>query len=665
MTQDIDVGKLAEQINDKADRDLYNTVPNIWDNTLNTSQITNCITEIPQDIKIELVNGTLTLKAGSKVYVPNGANVYNAVTISSDMVLPKNTAAKYFVFLKDNGTAADTMPVDYCYTGKFEPTITHTYAIWYDTYSYKIKWTGDNGSTWVDGYSLPMCVVVNDTPGTEKVSSKQVFNGFGYVGKTLVFALPGVKGLIPNGRNADGSLKNIEFSYDSVTLTTFTGGVLNEHIACHLDGIGLSPTPIVYDEEVNLNRVGSSYRNDMCDAGLISIDSAESYAITSFNPKTAFYAVDRNDLVNKLNSKQDIATAVNYDNITNCITKIPQNIKLELNNGTLTLKTGSKIYVPNGKNIVGGLRFKETVIESDISLTQSWGSSQTFLLFYDTNGLRLRIYDTGRCYSGTTSVSDGAYYNTNDNKLYVYDGGSLNFTASLPIAIITGQSPTITFIDQVFNGFGYIGSTIYALPGVKGLIPNGRNEDGSLKSIKFENTVVKTYTISSSEYAVYAYLGNILGIAGVGVVDYKEDSNFNFITSTKEPIEQLLLGKVSLNSSKITSFTPKTAFHAVDYNDRETVVGWGMPDYSAGIAKVWNTDISTTKNVRICYGGSSNNQVADSIRLYINNNLIGNYIIANSGFFMQWADIPAGATYKVTGGQSGQYIIEYPFKGAN
>ena len=31
---------------------------------------------------------------------------------------------------------------------------------------------------------------------------------------------------------------------------------------------------------------------------------------------------------------------------------------------------------------------------------------------------------------------------------------------------------------------------------------------------------------------------------------------------------------------------------------------------------------------------------------------------------MQWADIPAGATYKVTGGQAGTYIIEYPLKGA-
>lgn len=97
---------------------------------------------------------------------------------------------------------------------------------------------------------------------------------------------------------------------------------------------------------------------------------------------------------------------------------------------------------------------------------------------------------------------------------------------------------------------------------------------------------------------------------------------------------------------------------------KNTIVGWCMPDYSAGIAKVWNTNISTTKNVRICYGGTSYNRVEDSIRLYINNNLIGNYILATAGFFMQWADIPAGATYKVTGGQTGTYIIEYPLKGA-
>ena len=37
-------------------------------------------------------------------------------------------------------------------------------------------------------------------------------------------------------------------------------------------------------------------------------------------------------------------------NITNCITEIPENIKLELNSGTLKLKAGSKIWIPNGKD---------------------------------------------------------------------------------------------------------------------------------------------------------------------------------------------------------------------------------------------------------------------------------------------------------------------------
>lgn len=558
---------------------------------VNYTNITNCITEIPQDIKIELNNGTLKLKAGSKVYVPNGANVYNAVTISSDMILPKNSSAKYFIFLKDNGATADTMPVDYCYTGKFQPTITHTYAIWHDTASYKIKWTGDNGSTWVGGYSFPICVIVNNTPGTEKASSiEQVFNGFGYVGKT-VFALPGVKGLIPNGRNADGSLKNTEFRYDSVKYVTFSNGTLNDHIVCYLNYISLRSTTLEYDEKVNLNWLGSKYTNEICDAGRLSIDSANSYAITSFTPKTAFHAVDYNDYIREVDNtvhktgNETIAgiktflnniiapNQIDYTNITNCITEIPQDIKLELNNSTLTLKAGSKVYVPNGKNTDGVTpKFDEVVIESDISLTQSWGSSQTFLLFYDTNGVRLRIYDTGRCYSGTTSVSDGAYYNTNDNKLYVYDGGSLNFTASLPIAIITGQSPTITSIDQVFNGFGYIGSTVFALPGVKGLIPNGRNADGSLNNTEFTTSRASTQTLSnvtSINTNIRIYSNNV----GSGLLYYDLIKNIN-TDSAGDVLLCVNAGNADIESGRITSFTPKTAFHAVDWNDLPTITYW-------------------------------------------------------------------------------------------
>ena len=39
----------------------------------NASQmITNCITEIPQDAHYTLNNGILTIKAGTKTYIPNG-----------------------------------------------------------------------------------------------------------------------------------------------------------------------------------------------------------------------------------------------------------------------------------------------------------------------------------------------------------------------------------------------------------------------------------------------------------------------------------------------------------------------------------------------------------------------------------------------------------------
>ena len=268
---------------------------------------------------------------------------------------------------------------------------------------------------------------------------------------------------------------------------------------------------------------------------------------------------------------------------TNRILEIPQDIKLELNNGTLTLKAGSKVYVPNGKNADGSNKFDEVVIESDISLTQSWGSSQTFLLFYDTNGLSLRIYDTGRCYSGTTSVSDGAYYNTNDNKLYVYDGGSLNYTSSLPIAIITGQSPSITSIDQIFNGFGYIGSTVFALPWVKVQIPNGRNEDGTCMSIITTVNSVKTGTITDSVTgSKYWYLSSDLNLISSSTISFDADKN-TYVTSSGA-VSTIEIARSYLTSGKITSFEPYTVDSIVNSNasnfsqaGRSYLSGLGMP----------------------------------------------------------------------------------------
>ena len=81
--------------------------------------------------------------------------------------------------------------------------------------------------------------------------------------------------------------------------------------------------------------------------------------------------------------------AVDYSNVTNCITKIPQDIKLELNNGTLTLKAGSKVYVPNG-------------FEQDQTKLYAWTSErgETFYTKSETPNLSDDTYTENGTYSG-------------------------------------------------------------------------------------------------------------------------------------------------------------------------------------------------------------------------------------------------------------------------
>ena len=260
-------------------------------------------------------------------------------------------------------------------------------------------------------------------------------------------------------------------------------------------------------------------------------------------------------------------------NITNCITDIPRDIKLELNNGTLTLKAGSKVYVPNGAGV-----FNTVTTSNDIVWSETYPISGKCLLFYVNNVLSIALNTA--CYSGTNpSGITGNYYNTSANTIDYYNNGTgLGQRRSFPICEVTLTNGVITSVDQVFNGFGYIGSTVFALPGVKGLIPNGRNEDGTLKNIKF--TLNKVITKTSGNYT---YTNAIIAYKeGSFELKSKEDWYYNqyYNVCVQHYME---LGRVDAENGKITSFKPKTTFHAIDYNeavkysDKPSVSSWGMP----------------------------------------------------------------------------------------
>ncbi|MDD6910886.1 hypothetical protein [Actinobacillus minor] len=267
--------------------------------------------------------------------------------------------------------------------------------------------------------------------------------------------------------------------------------------------------------------------------------------------------------------------ALTNNNISNCITEIPQDIKLELNNGRLTLKAGSKVYIPNGFESDGTTpKFDEVVIESDIRVDSPAIDEPNFIyIYYVSNGKYVLGLDDKHQCSGTSSTIDfGLWYNTTNNFIRgTAEGEVSEDNVSLPLAIINVSNGNWTSIDQVFNGFGYIGSTVFALPGVKGLIPNGRNEDGSLKNLLSINNSVHIYTLLSSEtkenIPIYVQQNGSLFRVLNHIYDEKNNFNLNF-----GDINYCYVGPyVSYTNGKITSFTPKTVFHALDYNDSSRI----------------------------------------------------------------------------------------------
>lgn len=314
------------------------------------------------------------------------------------------------------------------------------------------------------------------------------------------------------------------------------------------------------------------------------------------------------DLSNLTSTGKNIANWSN--NVTNCITEIPQDIKLELNNGTLTLKAGSKVYVPNGFESDGTTpKFDEVIITNDKFLGKPL-NTQIYVCSYCLTTETIDYTETRDCSSGSSPSGSqyNLFYNTVDNTCKrTDDTGSSWRPNTFPFCIVTVDNNLgVTSIDQVFNGFGYIGNTVFALPGVKGLIPNGRNTDGSLKNIEFTIDSVKTATrtwVDGDSRQIWGYIKNPpTGAAETWYwneyVESDEEPSSNDYTMWYKPSENIIymnngaqsstpnwekvnyinFGKASgINSQEIKIFTPKTAFHALDYNDSSTISSWGMP----------------------------------------------------------------------------------------
>lgn len=354
---------------------------------------------------------------------------------------------------------------------------------------------------------------------------------------------------------------------------------------------------------------------------------------------------------------------IGYKQITNCLTEIPQDIKLELTNGTLTLKAGSKVYIPNGFEEDGTTKkFDTKTISNDISVTPTEGEGQ-FIFYTNTNASSMGWRILSGAFSGTSDPESATttYYNTVTNIIIAYNiSGDVN--VSLPIAICTLSNGTITSIDQVFNGIGYIGSTIFATPGVKGLAPNGRNKDGTLNNILFTTSTVSTHTSTSSYSGKIGFnRSNAAHVVASSYTGYDSENNYN-LDSNGNRYNYAWCGTIAKGTGgKFTSFKPNTAIHLLDRNDKEEIVGWGMPDYSAAIAiSSFPYTAPSDGIIFVNYSANDNNQMSVNNVVVAGGNVTSQYgQSSRQNFLIKKDDIAVVSAGTFSNG------IFVPLKGVN
>lgn len=257
----------------------------------------------------------------------------------------------------------------------------------------------------------------------------------------------------------------------------------------------------------------------------------------------------------------------------------------------------------------------------------------------------------------------------------------------------------------------YSGNTITVKQGLRVLIPNGRNADGTLNNIEYvvpsditadmnisysgnmTLQLTNTGTISRRQsvqvFTVQKYEDLPTPATGLIVYCLVVERNKYYTTNNGSDYQEMqgvtFIADFVTNTTTITSLTPYQPVELLKRSDKAEITGWGIPDYSAGIVYIDpnSTSVGITEQsftvscdgvINVNLFGFNNNHVY----LYIDETLIGDLttntntqsVCVLSGQY----NVSQNSTvrYKLGYGGSGssgafgkQLLIFYPFKGAN
>lgn len=276
----------------------------------------------------------------------------------------------------------------------------------------------------------------------------------------------------------------------------------------------------------------------------------------------------------------DLNDKLGSTNITNCALEIPQDIVLTLVEGVLTLKAGSKLYMPAGFELDGVTpKYDEVVVENDMQAVVPDSIRDCAFLTYNIDGrtqgantYHWSQWNANDVYSGSTAPTasgNKVWYDTTNNVIKEMNDGSTWTTlhTTFPFCVFSSTETLVTSVDEIFNGFGYMSGTAFALPGLKVLIPNGKNANGTLN-----NTTATLSNVITTIWAGTAVSGNFdVCVNGSQITilrdsTYIPENNYNYWPNGSI-LSAAKIGKITVTNNINSNFRMTPAFHAIGYNE--------------------------------------------------------------------------------------------------
>lgn len=229
----------------------------------------------------------------------------------------------------------------------------------------------------------------------------------------------------------------------------------------------------------------------------------------------------QNQVTEKANRNLD-----NTTRITNCITKVPRNKKYRINGTTLTLLAGSKFIVPYGtEDLSAQYKYNDNFISEYYKVVSTqYVDNKFFVIVENRNniskdnlisdnqlyrlvGFHFEVDETYTVQNSSTTTDTSSIintqwvYNPTTNKVLFVDNGTLKEgTYSLPLFYVVSDGTCINgCIADEFNCCGYIGTTIFLINGLEGLIANGYDDNGSIQNIKYIQPKIELLDVTDGQ----------------------------------------------------------------------------------------------------------------------------------------------------------------------